>query len=388
MDFVKASAASTGSAASDQAALNEWIAARATLVPKRTILKKAHLKKGLRKDGTPEPEEKGRRLSVVRRKSVIETVERKKSRLQFTRDVVGSVHEMHSHRNYDRSCIEVSHLSDNDEYEDIVRREAAARAEAYRKRKADADLKVLHDDAATIITNFMRKVSKVAPNGTGTGSSGSAPPRRMRRRPSKIKMKQFRRSVHEGDLILEGYLEKRSSGVRKQWLHRFFALSGHYLKYYESDLKNQVKAVIDLYQMESCATVLDESSQVLHHSVTTFTPFSITPITTFTPFSITPITTFTSFSITPIIPIIIPITPFSSSVTCSAQFVPWFHSATIPTGCICEQRTRRTNRNGSHFSRLLRPGRVIMANHSLRCRLVQGKELGTKQMGRRRAQEQ
>jgi hypothetical protein len=271
MEFLKASSAAGAEAAGTGAAgnqLDEWIAARASLAPAKSILKKKHIR-GLKKDGTPEPEPSGRRLSVVRRKSISASTSAMTrgatvtTRCQFSHDVIGSVHAMYSHRDYDRSCIEVSQLTDNDEYEDIVRREAAARAEAYRKRKADEDLKFLHDDAAIIITNFIRRVSKVAPRAKNSnGDNAGQTQRRMRRRPSKIKMKQFRRSVHEGDLILEGYLEKRSSGMKKQWLHRFFAISGHYLKYYDSDLKNQVKAVIDLYQMKSCATVLDKISQV------------------------------------------------------------------------------------------------------------------------------
>ena len=43
-----------------------------------------------------------------------------------------------------------------------------------------------------------------------------------------------RDSMFGQSVLKEGYLEKESSGMLKKWQRRYFELSGHYLKYYET----------------------------------------------------------------------------------------------------------------------------------------------------------
>ena len=43
-----------------------------------------------------------------------------------------------------------------------------------------------------------------------------------------------RSSMFGQSVLKEGYLEKESSGMLKKWQRRYFELSGHYLKYYET----------------------------------------------------------------------------------------------------------------------------------------------------------
>jgi hypothetical protein len=70
---------------------------------------------------------------------------------------------------------------------------------------------------------------------------------KARRRLSIKKSKaKFRQSVYVQEELVEGYLEKMSSGLRKKWLTRYFAVGGHYLKYFKDQMKQDVKAVIDL----------------------------------------------------------------------------------------------------------------------------------------------
>jgi hypothetical protein len=70
---------------------------------------------------------------------------------------------------------------------------------------------------------------------------------KQRRRQSITKSKaKFRQSVYQQEELVEGYLEKMSSGLRKKWMTRYFAVGGHYLKYFKDQMKTDVRAVIDL----------------------------------------------------------------------------------------------------------------------------------------------
>jgi hypothetical protein len=61
-----------------------------------------------------------------------------------------------------------------------------------------------------------------------------------------------RQSAYGGDNLKSGMLEKLSSGYRSKWQRRFFAMSGHYLKYYKDAHMGQVKGVFDLNDVRSC----------------------------------------------------------------------------------------------------------------------------------------
>jgi hypothetical protein len=198
--------------------------------------------------------------------------------VKWTKTVATVMGETYAHNEYDRSCLDVTPMSRHEEYVDYLERETAARAEAYRKKKATEDLMELHNEASLVITRFVRFVGAVKCNKLGSGNAAYTVNRafltsskrkaqvnqkkRMKKRGSFSKHREtFRRSVHEGDLILEGYLQKMSSGIRKQWQTRFFAVTGHYLKYYEGDLKENLKAATDLNDLMACAIVLDRQTQ-------------------------------------------------------------------------------------------------------------------------------
>ena len=62
----------------------------------------------------------------------------------------------------------------------------------------------------------------------GVDGKGKGKPRR---RSSIVKNKRhFRASVYEGKVEMEGYLEKRSTGLYQRWQRRFFSIRGNYLK--------------------------------------------------------------------------------------------------------------------------------------------------------------
>jgi hypothetical protein len=80
---------------------------------------------------------------------------------------------------------------------------------------------------------------------------------------SSFNKKNFRKSVfvEDGSAVLQsGYLQKQSTGVFKRWQKRFFLVSGHYLKYYESEAdskgeksESKLKGTIDLREIISVA---------------------------------------------------------------------------------------------------------------------------------------
>ena len=47
-------------------------------------------------------------------------------------------------------------------------------------------------------------------------------------------------------MLVEGTLEKQSSGLRKRWQKRHFEVAGHYLKYYADASKAELKGAVDL----------------------------------------------------------------------------------------------------------------------------------------------
>jgi hypothetical protein len=70
------------------------------------------------------------------------------------------------------------------------------------------------------------------------------------RRSSFVKSKKERRPSADGsDFKLEGWLKKQAHGVSavlKGWQERYFAITGHYLNYYEGREKAEVKGSVDL----------------------------------------------------------------------------------------------------------------------------------------------
>jgi hypothetical protein len=69
---------------------------------------------------------------------------------------------------------------------------------------------------------------------------------------SSFNKKNFRKSVFadEAGVLQSGYLQKQSTGVFKRWQKRYFVISTHYLKYYESksdsDNESKIRGTIDL----------------------------------------------------------------------------------------------------------------------------------------------
>ena len=118
---------------------------------------------------------------------------------------------------------------------------------------AEADSKLEH----------AQHVATVAAGGEGGGGSadgksgGGKSPSKTRRRASIVKNKKlFRPSVYDGRLEFEGYLEKRSSGVRGgRWQRRFFSVRGNYLKYFPDEHKDVIKATYDLRDLTALLIV-------------------------------------------------------------------------------------------------------------------------------------
>eukprot|EP00935_MAST-01C_sp_MAST-1C-sp1_P002211 g2211.t1 len=71
----------------------------------------------------------------------------------------------------------------------------------------------------------------------------------------------WRNSVFQQSVIKEGYLQKKSSGIFKQWQSRYFELSGHYLKYYEkkegTKSDDELKATIEVHEIGEVRTAKD-----------------------------------------------------------------------------------------------------------------------------------
>ena len=67
--------------------------------------------------------------------------------------------------------------------------------------------------------------------------------------------KHMRASMYSGDMLMQGPLSKFSTGYRKRWLPRFFALRGHYLKYFPDDKKTLIKGTFDCLELTSATLV-------------------------------------------------------------------------------------------------------------------------------------
>jgi hypothetical protein len=65
-------------------------------------------------------------------------------------------------------------------------------------------------------------------------------------------LRALRNSMHEGEVVMQGPLSKMSSGLVKRWQVRFFALRGHYLKYFPDEQKACVKGVWDMDDLRGC----------------------------------------------------------------------------------------------------------------------------------------
>jgi hypothetical protein len=70
-----------------------------------------------------------------------------------------------------------------------------------------------------------------------------------------------RQSMQNQATIHSGFLEKKGSGMAKQWQSRFFELSGHYLKYYDKkEQTDTVKGAIDLRDLREVSSTESQIS--------------------------------------------------------------------------------------------------------------------------------
>ena len=114
--------------------------------------------------------------------------------------------------------------------------------------------------AALVVTRFVRLAGVLRKTGgrpanaaVGAFLSEQAKGRAGNRRRSFSKdARSFRPSVHEGATLIEGFAKKRSTGFRKTWQTRYFAVEGHYLKYYLDARKKEVKGAADLAELRTC----------------------------------------------------------------------------------------------------------------------------------------
>ena len=73
-----------------------------------------------------------------------------------------------------------------------------------------------------------------------------------------------RASVFEADILMQGYLEKLSSGMVKRWQSRYFELAGPILRYFEHAFprtNDNIRGVIYLDALISCST---DGQNVIH----------------------------------------------------------------------------------------------------------------------------
>jgi ankyrin repeat protein len=74
--------------------------------------------------------------------------------------------------------------------------------------------------------------------------------RKIKRRHSFIKPSAVKSSL-DGELLMQGYMQKLSSGMRSKWQERFFVVTGHHLRYFESENRKKLKGVLDLNDVQS-----------------------------------------------------------------------------------------------------------------------------------------
>ena len=128
------------------------------------------------------------------------------------------------------------------------------------------------DDAARVIARFVRRAAALRRTGGRSAAAAAfltakqVNQAQAGRRSSFIKARKgkgkgkgataHRPSVHEGgEVLMEGYAKKRSTGFRKAWQARFFVVAGHYLKYYADERKAEVKGAVDLGGLRSAIAV-------------------------------------------------------------------------------------------------------------------------------------
>ena len=66
------------------------------------------------------------------------------------------------------------------------------------------------------------------------------------------KQRATRKSVYDGEVIVEGYMMKMSSGLLKKWTKRYFSIRGSYLKYFPTKDKEVVRGACDLREVVTC----------------------------------------------------------------------------------------------------------------------------------------
>ena len=76
-------------------------------------------------------------------------------------------------------------------------------------------------------------------------AEGEVSPKKTRRQ-SFRKGEQQRASVYGDDIQQCGYLQKQTQGAIKRLQKRYFEVSGHYLRYYESEKKKELKGALDM----------------------------------------------------------------------------------------------------------------------------------------------
>ena len=89
----------------------------------------------------------------------------------------------------------------------------------------------------------------VAPD---AGKKPKKPSRRARRSSVTKDKKMYRASVYDTaqEALVDGYLSKKSTGARGKYTRRYFEASGHYLKYWDQRVKDEVpKGTIDLHHV-------------------------------------------------------------------------------------------------------------------------------------------
>ena len=73
-----------------------------------------------------------------------------------------------------------------------------------------------------------------------------------RRRLSKVK-KGYRQSMSEGTVLREGFLQKKSAGLRSGWATKYYTCSNHYLKAWAVRSRcRTVLLLIDIFLQIGC----------------------------------------------------------------------------------------------------------------------------------------
>ena len=103
----------------------------------------------------------------------------------------------------------------------------------------------------------------------------SSDPRQRSGTVAKARHDAIRGSVFEADIMMQGYLEKLSSGMVKRWQSRYFELAGLYLKYFERAFPrtpDNVRGVIYLDELTSCHS---DAENIIHLHFSTNKPIQL-----------------------------------------------------------------------------------------------------------------